>query len=200
VLIYIGDGFSTPILRAPCEANHIIKLRTCLTQPRAYGMFYIPTNERGNMARAISVKVARTKVIDALTQKLQEMKLAKEAYEQADAQWEIDVKQYREKVSQIGLAHFDKVKGEDKDISIRNWGYGSDKKTKVEITIELDNSLLPTEPERPTNPFQSNGYGRNYIGGYDDRVAEIINAINILKMSDEEVVSTSTYQHVARYL
>ncbi len=163
-------------------------------------MFYIPTNERGNMARAISVKVARTKVIDALTQKLQEMKLAKEAYEKADAQWEIDVKQYREKVSQIGLAHFDKVKGEDKDISIRNWGYGSDKKTKVEITIELDNSLLPTEPERPTNPFQSNGYGRNYIGGYDDRVAEIINAINILKMSDEEVVSTSTYQHVARYL
>jgi len=163
-------------------------------------MFYIPTNERGNMARAISVKVARTKVIDALTQKLQEMKLAKEAYEQADAQWEIDVKQYREKVSQIGLAHFDKVKNEDKDISIRNWGYGSDKKTKVEITIELDNSLLPTEPERPTNPFQSNGYGRNYIGGYDDRVAEIINAINILKMSDEEVVSTSTYQHVARYL
>jgi len=172
-----------------------------LTHPIGYDRFYLlPTKERGSMAKAISVKVARTKVIDALTNKMQEMKLAKEAYEKADAQWEIDVKEYREKVSQIGLAHFDKVKGEDKDISIRNWGYGSDKKTKVEITIELDNSLLPTEPERPTDPFQSRGYGRNYVGGYDDRVAEIINAINILKMSDEEVVSTSTYQHVARYL
>ena len=49
------------------------------------------------MARAISVKVARTKVIDALTNKLQEMKLAKEAYEQADEQFEADIKEWRNK-------------------------------------------------------------------------------------------------------
>jgi uncharacterized Zn finger protein len=152
------------------------------------------------MARAISVKVARAKVIDALTNKLQEMKLAKEAYDKADAQWEIDKKEYNATITQIALEHFDNVKADNKDVSIRNWGYNSDKETRVEVTITLDNSLLPAEPKRPTDPFQSYGYGRNHVGNYDDRVAEIINAINILKMSDEEVVSTSTYQHVARYL
>ena len=152
------------------------------------------------MARAISVKVARTKVIDALTNKLQEMKLAKEAYEQATEQWETDIKEWRNKVSQIALENVNKVSSDDKDVSIRNWGYNSDKTTRVEVTLTLDNSVLPDEPKRPTDPFQSYGYGRQYVGNYDDRVAEILNAINILKMSDEEVVSTSTYQHVARYL
>ena len=152
------------------------------------------------MARAISVKVARTKVIDALTNKLQEMKLAKEAFDQADAQWETDIKEWRNKVSQIALENVNKINADDKDVCIRNWGYNSDKTTRVEVTLTLDNSLLPDEPKRPTDPFHSSGYGRQYVGNYDDRVAEILNAINILRMSDEEVVSTSTYQHVARYL
>ena len=128
------------------------------------------------------------------------MKLAKEAYEKADEQWETDVKIWRDNVSKIALANLDNLKPDAKDVSIRNWGYNSDKETRVEITLTLDKSILPDEPERPKDPFQSNGYGRNYIGNYDDRVAEIINALNILRMSDEEVVSTSTYQHVARYL
>jgi hypothetical protein len=59
---------------------------------------------------------------------------------------------------------------------------------------------MPVEPEAPKPPFQSQGYGRNYIGGFEDRLAEIQNAIRVLSMSDEEVVSTSTYQSVSRYL
>jgi hypothetical protein len=35
---------------------------------------------------------------------------------------------------------------------------------------------------------------------YKEQKEEIENAIRILKMTDEEVVSTSTYQAVARYL
>jgi seryl-tRNA synthetase len=152
------------------------------------------------MAKAISVKVARTKVIDALTNKMQEMKLAKEAYEQADKQYEIDRKAWETEVSRIAFQNFDIAKSDDKNVCIRNWGHNSDRQTRVDVEISLDKSLLPVEPERPKDPFQSYGYGRNHVGNYDDRVAEIINAINILKMSDEEVVSTSTYQHVARYL
>jgi len=152
------------------------------------------------MARAISVKVARTKVIDALTSKMQEMKLAKEAYEQADKQYEVDRKAWEAEVSRIAFQNFDVAKLEDKNVCVRNWGANSDRQTRVDVEINLDKSLIPAEPERPKDPFSNHGYGRNYIGGYDDRVAEIINAVNILKMSDEEVVSTSTYQHVARYL
>ena len=114
------------------------------------------------MARAISVKVARTKVIDALTNKLQEMKLAKEAYEQATEQWETDTKEWRNKVSQIALENVNKVNADDKEVSIRNWGYNSDKTTRVEVTLTLENSLLPAEPQRPKDPFSNHGYGRNY--------------------------------------
>ena len=152
------------------------------------------------MARAINVKVARTKVIDALTNKLQEMKLAKEAYDKADEQYEVDKKAWEAEVSHIAFQNFDVAKSEDKNVCIRNWGYNSDRCTKVEVTIELENSLLPAEPEKPKDPFQSYGYGRQHVGNYDERVEEIQNAIRILKLSDEEVVSTSTYQSVSRFL
>ena len=59
---------------------------------------------------------------------------------------------------------------------------------------------MPAEPEAPQNVFQSSGYGRTYIGNYEERIAEMQNAIRILNMSDEELVSTSTYQSVSRYL
>ena len=59
---------------------------------------------------------------------------------------------------------------------------------------------MPAEPEAPQNVFQSQGYGRTYIGNYEERIGEMQNAIRILNMSDEEVVSTSTYQSVSRYL
>lgn len=189
--------FSTGYPQPRCDEHHPYEY---CQMSGGSGMFYLPTKERGSMARAISVKVARTKVIDALTNKLQEMKLAKEAYEQATEQWETDTKEWRNKVSQIALENVNKISADDKEICIRNWGYNSDKQTRVEVTLTLDNSVLPAEPQRPKDPFQSYGYGRQHVGNYDDRVAEILNAINILKMSDEEVVSTSTYQHVARYL
>ena len=35
---------------------------------------------------------------------------------------------------------------------------------------------------------------------YKEQIEEIENAIRILKMTDEEVVSTSTYNAIARYL
>lgn len=152
------------------------------------------------MARAINVKVARIKVIEALTNKLQEMKEAKEAYDLADKQHEANRKMWEAEVSRIALTHFDTAKADDKVVSIRTWGYNSEKETRVEFEIKLNKSLLPDEPEKPKDPFQSYGYGRQHVGNYDERVEEIQNAIRILKLSDEEVVSTSTYQSVSRFL
>jgi hypothetical protein len=71
----------------------------------------------------------------------------------------------------------------------------------VELSFHLPLSVANApQPEAPKQPFQTSGYGRNYIGGFEDRLAEIQNAIRVLSMSDEEVVSTSTYQSVSRYL
>jgi hypothetical protein len=149
--------------------------------------------------KAINVKVARTKVIKALEVKVQEMQNAQMNFDLAYAKFESDYADWKSKVAQIAYANLDLVSDKTKTISVRN-AWHNDDKTRVDVEVEIDKTLLPAEPESPKNPFQTSGYGRNYIGGFEDRLAEITNAIRVLSMSDEEVVSTSTYQSVSRYL
>jgi hypothetical protein len=61
---------------------------------------------------------------------------------------------------------------------------------------------LPEEPTEPTPPYKGGrGYGRNYVSNdYDDIVADLTNAIRMLELSDEDVVSTATYASVSRFL
>ena len=149
--------------------------------------------------KAINVKVARTKVIKALEVKVEEMKNAQMNFDLAYAKFESDYADWKSKVAQIAYSHLDSAPDKSKTISVRN-AWHNDDKTRVDVEVEIDKTLLPAEPESPKQPFQSSGYGRNYIGGFEDRLAEITNAIRVLSMSDEEVVSTSTYQSVSRYL
>jgi len=151
------------------------------------------------MAKAINVKVARTKVIKALEVKVQEMQNAQMNYELLVSKYETDHKEWKDKVVQIAYANFDITSANKKSVSVRN-AWANDDNIRVDIEVEVAKDKLPAEPEAPKNPFQSQGYGRNYIGGFEDRLAEIQNAIRVLSMSDEEVVSTSTYQSVSRYL
>jgi hypothetical protein len=51
---------------------------------------------------------------------------------------------------------------------------------------------LPKEPERDFEVLHQHTYR--------EQKEEMANAIRILKMTDEEVVNTSTYNAVARYL
>ena len=149
--------------------------------------------------KAINVKVARTKVIKALEVKVEEMKNAQRNFDLAYAKFESDYADWKSKVAHIAYANLDSVSDKSKTISVRN-AWHNDDKIRVDVEVEVEKTLLPEEPESPKNPFQTSGYGRNYIGGFEDRLAEITNAIRVLSMSDEEVVSTSTYQSVSRYL
>ena len=149
--------------------------------------------------KSINVKVARTKVIKALEVKVEEMKNQQMNFDLAYAKFESDYAEWKNKVAQIAYAHLDSVKDKQKTISIRN-AWHNDDNIRVDVEVEVPRDKMPVEPEAPKPPFQSQGYGRNYIGGFEDRLAEIQNAIRVLSMSDEEVVSTSTYQSVSRYL
>ena len=149
--------------------------------------------------KAINVKVARTKVIKALEVKVEEMKNQQMNFDLAYAKFELDYADWKSKVAQIAYAHLDSVKDKQKTISVRN-AWHNDDNIRVDVEVEVPRDKMPVEPEAPKPPFQSQGYGRNYIGGFEDRLAEIQNAIRVLSMSDEEVVSTSTYQSVSRYL
>ena len=149
--------------------------------------------------KAINVKVARVKVIKALEVKLEEMKNAQMNYDLAFSKYEDDHKIWKDEVAKIAYANFDITSTSKKSVVTRN-AWGNDDAIRVDVEVEIDKSKVPTEPEAPKQPFQSSGYGRNYIGGFEDRYAEISNAIRVLSMSDEELVSTSTYQSVSRYL
>lgn len=148
--------------------------------------------------KAINVKIARVKVIKALEVKLEEMHNAKMNFDLAYSKYETDIKEWKEKCAQIAFANFDITSSNKKSVCVRNWS--QDPNIRVEVEVEIDRTKLPEEPTSPKDPFSSTGYGRNYIGGYEDRVAEITNALRMLKMSDEEIVSTSTYQSVSRHL
>ena len=149
--------------------------------------------------KAINVKVARTKVIKALEVKIEEMKNQKMNYDLAFSKYEDDHKTWKDEVARIAYANFDITSTSKKSVTTRN-AWGNDDSIRVDVEVEIDKSKVPTEPKAPENHFGSSGYGRTYIGNFEERIDEMQNAIRILNMSDEEVVSTSTYQSVSRYL
>ena len=117
----------------------------------------------------------------------------------AYSKYEDDHKAWNEEVAKIAYANFDITSTSKKSVTTRN-AWGNDDSIRVDVEVEIDKSKVPTEPKAPENHFGSSGYGRTYIGNFEERISEMQNAIRILNMSDEEVVSTSTYQSVSRYL
>lgn len=153
------------------------------------------------MARAISVKVSRTKIIEALQSRLSEMITQKEAYDNAVKDYEKAKSDWVFNVSQLALSSDEvELNMEKTNVYTESWRTKNSNYALVEIAMDIPKHLLLEQPKEPENPFQSYGWGRNYVGGFSDRKQEIENAIRILQLSEEEVVSTSTYQSVSRYL
>lgn len=150
------------------------------------------------MSKGINIKVKRTAIIQALQDKLTDMVNAQTYYENQLEVFEQEEKMWRNEVNKIALAKCSKIELTNDNTFVRP-SYGSNN-TRVELTVELTPDELPEEPIKPTAPFSSSGYGKHYIGNYDDRVADIKNAIRILQLSEEDVVSTSTYANVVKYL
>ena len=135
-------------------------------------------------SKAINVKIATSKVIKALENKLKQLKLDKENEAINDAKFNKALDKYNKDVIKIAAANINKW--EDIRIITRHDG-------KVNVDINLPSSVvLPAQPERN---FEVISHWH-----YKEMVEEIENAIRILKMTDEEVVSTSTYNSIAKYL
>ena len=149
------------------------------------------------MSKGINIKVSRDKLVTALKEKLSEVCLKQTLYEGAVKTHEDNWKDYQEAVKKIALKNLNQVT----DVVKGRW-QSDDTITVFEITVKVDNDKLPAEPKEPTPPYRGGrGYGRNYVSNdYDDIVADLTNAIRMLEMSDEDVVSTATYASVSRFL
>jgi hypothetical protein len=133
------------------------------------------------MARAISVKVATTKVIKALETKLADSKSAITNNEKKRKDYEKVEKAYSKEVADIVFKHISKA-----EVSAHeNW------RNELNVTITLPANTVKL-PEKPSIDLERE------LGQYE--ITEIENAIRILKMTDEEFVNASTFKQVAQYL
>ena len=141
---------------------------------------------RYQKSKAISVKIATVKVIKALEDKLTQFKKDYSAQEALEKKFEKEQEAYRKALIEYALANAKLAT--NFRTSYRSWN----KVLNIDFDISVDESKLPKEPVRNYNVIGSHEY--------NETVTEIENAIRILKMTDEEVVSTSTYNAIARYL
>jgi len=135
--------------------------------------------------KAIQVKIATTKVIKALETKLAEIqkdkaneKANQEKFDKAYQKWQKDV-------AKLAIAQISKAT----DLNANNRYNGE---INVSFCLPKGTIDLPEQPERDFTTMHD--------WQYKETIEEIENAIRILKMTDEEVVSTSTYNAIARYL
>jgi predicted ATP-dependent endonuclease of OLD family len=148
-----------------------------------------PTNRKGTdpMARgkAISVKIATPKVIKALETKLAEVNTNYANQEANEAKHKKAMEKWQKEMGKLALSAMSKAQ----DVSAHTRYNGE---INLSFSLPAGSIDLPKEPEKDFDTIHQ--------WQYKEIVDEIENAIRILKMTDEEVVNTSTYNAVARYL
>ena len=137
--------------------------------------------------KAISVKIATPKVIKALEGALAKLELAWTSQEANEAKFEKARAKYNKELQDFAIANVKKA------TNFRT-NYRSYNNT---LNIDYD-VVVANEKDMPVAPERE--YEQLHQHEYRSQKEEIENAIRILKMTDEEVVNTSTYNAVARYL
>ena len=136
--------------------------------------------------KSISVKIATPKVIKALEVRLAELEKSYTSQEANEAKYNKAMEKWRKEIFAYAISNIKKA--ENVRTNYRSWN----NQLNIDFDLTTSEADLPKEPERD---FEQIGR-HNYL----EQKQEIENAIRILKMTDEEVVNTSTYNAIARYL
>ncbi len=140
---------------------------------------------RGN-SRTLNVKIPTVKVIKALETKLAQIKTDYAKQDENEAKFQKSLEKWRKEVAKFAIANISKA--ENLRTNYRSWN----RTLNVDFDLTCSETEFPVEPQREFEQILSHSY--------NDMKEEIENAIRILKMTDEESVSTSTYNSIARYL
>jgi len=136
--------------------------------------------------KAISVKIATSKVIKALETKLAQIKKDYASQEENEEKYNKVLEKYNKAIIKYALDNV--AKATNVRTNLRSYA----QTLNVDFDLDVTDKDYPKCPERDFEVLVK--------WRYDEMVEEIENAIRILKMTDEEVVSTSTYNAIARYL
>ena len=136
--------------------------------------------------KAISVKIATPKVIKALETALAKLESDYTTQEANEAKYQKTFDKYKKEIIDYAVANIKKA--ENFRSNFRSWN----NQLNIDFDLTVSEKDLPSCPEKDFITMSAYEY--------KERKEEISNAIRILKMTDEEVVNTSTYNAVARYL
>jgi len=136
--------------------------------------------------KAISVKIPTERVIKALEGSLATLEVNWTSQEANEAKYNKAMEAWKKEIAKWAIDHFSKA--ENLRTSYRSWN----------STLNVDFDIITKEGNFPAEPERT--YITLHKHEYENQKEEISNAIRILKMTDEEVVNTSTYNAVARYL
>jgi len=138
------------------------------------------------MSRAISVKVATPKVIKALEAKLEQIKKDYASQEANEAKYQKAMEKYKKAMLDLAMANIKKA--QNVRTNYRSWN----KTLNVDFDLTFEETDVPVEPTRDFEQMN--------LHTYKELVEDITNALNILKMTDEETVNASTMKSIAKYL
>jgi hypothetical protein len=136
--------------------------------------------------KAISVKIATVKVIAALEAALEKLELDYATQAAKEAEFDKSYEAWKEQLLKFALSKFSEAS------NLRTNYRSYNNMLNVDFDVYITEKDLLVMPERNFNTIAKHEYNSNK--------EELSNAIRILKMTDEEVVNTSTYNAVARYL
>ena len=136
--------------------------------------------------KAINVKIATPKVITALTNKLVELEANYKKQDENEANFQIAIDAWKKELFAFAIANIDKA--QNVRTNYRQWSNN----LNVDFDLTVKENEFPAEPTRDFEQIHQHTYR--------EMKEEMENAIRILKMTDEETVSTSTYNAIARYL
>ena len=136
--------------------------------------------------KAISVKIATPKVIKALESALAKLESDYASQEANEAKYQKAFEKHKKELIAYAVKNISKA--ENFRTNYRSWN----NLLNIDFDLTVSEASLPKQPERDFTTM--NEYE------FRNQKEEIENAIRILKMTDEEVVNTSTYNAVARYL
>ena len=137
-------------------------------------------------SKAINVKIATVKIITALESALAKLEKDYAAQASNDAKYEKSMEVWRKAIGKWAMERW--AKAEDIRTNYRSWN----NQLNIDFNLTTKEADFPAEPQKDYETIHSSTYRESK--------KELENAIRILKMTDEEVVSTSTYNAVAEYL
>jgi hypothetical protein len=136
--------------------------------------------------KAISVKIPTQRVIAGLEASLAKLEMDYATQGENERKHTLAYEAWKKQIGEWAIANFSKA--ENLRTNYRSWNNN----LNVDFDIVVKEGEFPAEPEKDFEVIHTHNYR--------EQKEEITNAIRILKMTDEEVVNTSTYNAVARYL